>query len=74
MVYGTEAVVPVEVALPSRRVQDVEIETNMLGLHTSLDLVEERRENARVRQAAYKSATEKYYNNKDRGKAYKVRD
>ena len=64
LVYGTEAVVPVEVALPSNRVRNVDAEANVLGLQTSLCLVEERREAARIKQAAYKSAMERHYNSR----------
>ena len=38
------------------------MEANDVGLRANLDLVEERRRDAEVRQAAYKAITECYYN------------
>ena len=62
LVYGTEAVIPIEVALPSARTEFVATETNDDHLRANLDLIEESRGDAEVRQAAYKAMTERLYN------------
>ncbi|CAJ2627752.1 unnamed protein product [Trifolium pratense] len=55
MVYGTEAVIPVEVGEPSRRTeQPLEEEMNDEALREELDLVEEIRTGASLREATLK--------------------
>ena len=62
LVYGAEAVIPIEVSLSTARTTLMTAETNDEGLRANLDLIEERRSDAEVRQAAYKAMTERYYN------------
>ena len=44
LVYGTEAMIPVEAGMPSLRYEWSREETNNEGLQLNLDLLEERRE------------------------------
>ncbi|CAN1325501.1 Transposon Tf2-6 polyprotein [Linum perenne] len=62
LVYGTEAVLPVEVNLPSLRIQHFNHDYNDTGLHHNLDLIEERREDAAIRLVAEKEQLARRYN------------
>ncbi|KAL4566024.1 hypothetical protein LXL04_030133 [Taraxacum kok-saghyz] len=72
LVYGAEAVIPVEMLLPRLRVQHAQAEANEDGLRASVDLLEERRNTSKVRQNAYKILTEQHYNKKVKGLACRV--
>ena len=52
MTYGTEAVIPMETGFPTLRISTFTSDDNDELLKKSLDLIEERRENAMV-QLAY---------------------
>ncbi|KAK9073364.1 hypothetical protein SSX86_007688 [Deinandra increscens subsp. villosa] len=60
LTYGTEAVIPAEVGLPTQRM--LELRDNDKELRANLDVLEERREMASIRESKYKSEMEKYYN------------
>ncbi|GFY88793.1 hypothetical protein Acr_06g0007330 [Actinidia rufa] len=62
MVFGTESVIPVEIGMPNFRTSNFNKESNEVELRLNLDLLEERREKAELRQAAYKCQVAKYYN------------
>ncbi|GFZ03434.1 hypothetical protein Acr_16g0000580 [Actinidia rufa] len=62
MVFGTESVIPVEIGVPSFRTLNFYKESNEAELRLNLDLLEEKREKAEIRQAAYKCQVAKYYN------------
>ena len=62
LVYGSEAVIPAEIGLPSPRMLAMEKQNNEQERRLDLDLLEERRENAAIAEARYKSKLEKYYN------------
>ncbi|CAN1314902.1 Transposon Tf2-8 polyprotein [Linum perenne] len=62
LVYGTEVVLPVEVNLPSLRIQHFSHDHNDTGLHHNLDLLEERREDAAIRLVAEKEQLARRYN------------
>ncbi|CAN1337766.1 Transposon Tf2-6 polyprotein [Linum perenne] len=62
LVYGTEAVLPVEVNLPSLRIQHFNHDRNDAGLHHNLDMIEERREDAAIRLVAEKEQLARRYN------------
>ncbi len=53
LVFGTEAIIPVEVGQPSVRIQVFDGEGNNLGLRTKLDLIDEHREIAELRRKAF---------------------
>ncbi|XP_022040201.1 uncharacterized protein LOC110942744 [Helianthus annuus] len=62
LVYGSEAVIPAEIGLPSPRMLAMEKQDNEQERRLDLELLEERRENAAIAEARYKSKLEKYYN------------
>ncbi|XP_077251991.1 uncharacterized protein LOC143891254 [Tasmannia lanceolata] len=55
--FGTEAVIPVDIGTPSPRVTSFDEQLNGDGLRANLDLLEEVREESRIRVAAYKQKT-----------------
>ncbi|XP_022027868.1 uncharacterized protein LOC110929071 [Helianthus annuus] len=61
LTYGTEAVIPAEIGSPTARMRLRE-EENEEDLRVNLNLLEERREIAAVREARYKKQLESYYN------------
>ncbi|GJV55503.1 reverse transcriptase domain-containing protein [Tanacetum coccineum] len=60
LTYGTEAVIPVEIGMPSIRCAEVNHAKNDEEPLLNLDILEERRENAAVREAKNKAKMEKY--------------
>ncbi|XP_022023731.1 uncharacterized protein LOC110923992 [Helianthus annuus] len=62
LVYGSEAVIPAEVGLPSPRLKAVNTVDNEAERRLDMDLLEERREIARINEAKYKTQLERYYN------------
>ncbi|GKV43001.1 hypothetical protein SLEP1_g50348 [Rubroshorea leprosula] len=62
LAYGVEAVIPVEVGLPSARSDHHDDQNNGQLLRENLDLVEEVREMARIRNMAHQSRVAKFYN------------
>ncbi|RDX70210.1 Retrovirus-related Pol polyprotein from transposon 17.6, partial [Mucuna pruriens] len=62
LVFGTEAVIPVEVGEPSTRVELFEPEANENELRANLDLVQEIREAAHIREFAIKARVARLYN------------
>ncbi|XP_021996330.1 uncharacterized protein LOC110893533 [Helianthus annuus] len=63
LTYGTEAVIPAESGSPTARMKLREAE-NEKDLRMNLNLLEERREIAAVREAKYKKQLESYYNSR----------
>ncbi|GKC58040.1 reverse transcriptase domain-containing protein [Tanacetum coccineum] len=59
---GTEAVIPAEIGMPTYRTVVVEAAHNDEELRLNLDLLEERRERAAIREAKAKSKMTKHYN------------
>jgi len=68
--YGSEALIPVEIGVPTLRVEHFDPESNEQGLRNNLDTVEELREEARVRQAVYNQRIERYYNRRVRARSF----
>ncbi|RDY05175.1 Retrovirus-related Pol polyprotein from transposon 17.6, partial [Mucuna pruriens] len=62
LVFGTEAVIPVEVGEPSTRVEFFEHEANEDELRANLDLLQEVREAAHIREFAVKARVARLYN------------
>ncbi|XP_070054306.1 uncharacterized protein LOC142180082 [Nicotiana tabacum] len=58
LVYGSEALIPVEMGEPSTRFTQATEESNDEELRTNLDLLEQRREAALIRMAAQKQIIE----------------
>ena len=53
LAYGSEAVIPLEIDLPTFRISEWEPTRNDLAQSQALDLLEERREHAMIRLASY---------------------
>nr|GEV36573.1 reverse transcriptase domain-containing protein [Tanacetum cinerariifolium] len=71
LTYGTEAVIPTEIGMPTYRTAAIDVVNNDEELRLNLDLLEERRERAAVCEAKAKSKMMKYYNARVRGVAFK---
>nr|GEV29452.1 reverse transcriptase domain-containing protein [Tanacetum cinerariifolium] len=66
LTYGTEAVIPAEIDMPTLRTAEVDLVQNDEALGINLDLLEEKRDQAAIRKAKNKAKMEKYYNSKVR--------
>ena len=64
MAYGTEAMIPAEVKVPSFRYECYDEATNDSLLAAEQDMIEERREVARIRMEAQKRCMARYYDSK----------
>nr|XP_009600939.1 uncharacterized protein LOC104096289 [Nicotiana tomentosiformis] len=60
LIYGTEALIPVEIGEPSTRFEHTNEVSNEEELRTNLDLTEVRREVALIRMAVQKQRIERY--------------
>lgn len=74
LVYGSEAVIPAEIGMPTYRIDFFDAADNPEELRLNLDLLEERRELAALRESKYKSAISQHYNRKVRATAFKPGD
>ncbi|XP_077242366.1 uncharacterized protein LOC143882853 [Tasmannia lanceolata] len=72
--FRTEAVIPVDVGAPSPRVTDFNEQLNGDGLNANLDLLEEAREESRIRVAAYKQKVSNYHDSKIRHREFRAGD
>ncbi|GKC69978.1 reverse transcriptase domain-containing protein [Tanacetum coccineum] len=64
LTYGTKAVIPAEIGMPTFKTAKVDLVKNNEALEINLDLLEERREEATIREAKSKAKIEMYYNSK----------
>ncbi|XP_012834007.1 PREDICTED: uncharacterized protein LOC105954870 [Erythranthe guttata] len=74
LAFGTEAITPVEIGEPSWRITNYDPAANEEAMRGSLDLVDELREIAYIRQQMYKSRMAKAYNSKVRPRSFQVGD
>ncbi|GJT15066.1 reverse transcriptase domain-containing protein [Tanacetum coccineum] len=74
LTYGTEAVIPAEIGMPTLRTAEIDQTKNNEALGINLDLIEERREKAAIQEAKSKKKMEKYYNSRVRGTSFKPGD
>ncbi|XP_075098061.1 uncharacterized protein LOC142175376 [Nicotiana tabacum] len=74
LVYGSEALIPVEIGKPSTIFTLATEESNDEELRTNLDLLEQRREAALIRMAAQKQIIERYYNRNAHLRYFKIGD
>ncbi|GJR19153.1 reverse transcriptase domain-containing protein [Tanacetum coccineum] len=58
LTYGTEAVIPAEIGIPTLRTAKVDLVQNNEALEINFDLLEERREEAAIREAKSKAKME----------------
>ena len=66
LVYGAEALIPVEIGALSPRVVPLVEEENSQALREGLDLLDEHRETAAIRLASYQQRVANYYNSRVR--------
>ena len=74
LAYGCEAMLPIEVEVPTRRHETYNQEENHALLEESLDLIEETRRNSQLINAAYQQKMTQYFNKKVRGRQFLVGD
>ncbi|GJS14713.1 reverse transcriptase domain-containing protein [Tanacetum coccineum] len=74
LTYGTEAVIPAEIGMPTYRTAVVDTVHNDEELRLNLDLLEERRDRAAICEAKAKMKMTKYYNARVRGVTFKPGD
>lgn len=74
LAYGTEAVIPLEVGLPTNRTILVKSRGNDNALARELDLAEEKRECTLVKLASYKEQLMRSYNKKVNPREFNVGD
>ncbi|GJV89000.1 hypothetical protein Tco_1532938 [Tanacetum coccineum] len=60
LTYGTEAVIPTEIGMPTLRITEIDMVQNDEDLKLNLDLLEEKREQAAIRKT--KSKAKKWKN------------
>uniref|UniRef100_A0A2N9HLQ7 Integrase catalytic domain-containing protein n=1 Tax=Fagus sylvatica TaxID=28930 RepID=A0A2N9HLQ7_FAGSY len=70
LAYGLEAVIPLEIGLPTLRTSEWEPTRNDLAQSQALDLLEERREQAMIRLASYQQQLKKGYNKNVRPRSF----
>uniref|UniRef100_A0A2N9EPU0 RNase H type-1 domain-containing protein n=1 Tax=Fagus sylvatica TaxID=28930 RepID=A0A2N9EPU0_FAGSY len=74
LAYGSEAVIPLEIGLPTLRTSEWEPTRNDLAQSQALDLLEERREQAMIRLASYQQQLKKGYNKNIRPRSFQQGD
>ncbi|XP_020271608.1 uncharacterized protein LOC109846774 [Asparagus officinalis] len=74
LTYGAEAVMPIEVGMPTIWLQHFNKDLNSLGLRVSLDLLEETREKALRTQVINQQRIAQHYNKKIRPRRFMAGD
>lgn len=74
MVYGTEAVLPVEISIGSQKIEGFSLETSEVGLRLNAYLVEELRDQAHMKLVKYQQKVIKYYNSKVKIRQFQIND
>ncbi|KAL0439056.1 UNVERIFIED_CONTAM: hypothetical protein Slati_2388600 [Sesamum latifolium] len=74
LVYGTEAIIPAELGIPSHRVMNFSEECNENFLRENLDLIEELREKVFLRMQRYKNIMINSYNKRVKSRSFQVGD
>lgn len=74
LVFGTEAVTPVEIGMATHRTTNFDSWKNEEGLKDNLDLMEERQDEATLRTIAYKQRMTKYYNSRVKARRFIIKD
>ena len=62
LTYGTEAVIPAEIEIPTIRYEHSTDDRNQQTMNTELDLLDEKREQALIRIAAYQQKVAQHFN------------
>ncbi|XP_071712501.1 uncharacterized protein [Rutidosis leptorrhynchoides] len=71
-VYGSEAVIPAEILVPTHRVANFDEEANEGALGENLNFIEDRKLMAAIREANNKQQITKYYNKSVRALSFSV--
>ena len=74
LAYGVEAVIPLEVGIPTTWTTDFEMETNKENLRKDLDLLEERQDLVVVWLASYQQRIKREHDKNIRPRIFRVRD
>uniref|UniRef100_A0A2N9EP38 RNA-directed DNA polymerase n=1 Tax=Fagus sylvatica TaxID=28930 RepID=A0A2N9EP38_FAGSY len=74
LAYGVEAVIPLEVGLPTTRTTEFDVEENESSLRMDLNLVEERRDMATIKLASYQHQMKRGYDKNIRPRSFQVGD
>ncbi|GKA00889.1 reverse transcriptase domain-containing protein [Tanacetum coccineum] len=74
LTYETKAAIPAEIGMPTIRTTEVDQVQNNEALQINLDILEEIREEAAIREAKSKAKMEKYYNTKVQSTSFKPGD
>ncbi|XP_071694852.1 uncharacterized protein [Rutidosis leptorrhynchoides] len=72
--YRTEAVIPVELMVPTKRIRSFDESSNDEGLLANLDMLEERREIASIQEVINKQQISKYYDKRVKPVSFRVGD
>jgi transposase InsO family protein len=71
LTYGSEALIPTEIKIPSHRKVSAKTVDNDQELRLNLELLEGRRQIAAIREAKYKAKLERYYNQRVQPQQFK---
>lgn len=74
LAFGSEAVVPVEVGLPSARIEVFDAPSNNEELRLNLDLLEEKREASNLALAEYQQWMKRHYDSRVKPRRFKTGD
>jgi len=74
LMYGTEAMIPVEIGEPSLRRQTLDLDLNKESLLVGLDLINELRDKCKIREEACKKRAARRYNSKVKPRSYQKGD
>jgi hypothetical protein len=72
LAFGVEAVIPLEVGLPTTRTTEFVVETNKEDLWKDLDLLEERRDLAVVRLASYQQRIKREHDKNIKPRVFRI--
>ncbi|GJT75267.1 reverse transcriptase domain-containing protein [Tanacetum coccineum] len=62
LVYGSKAIIPIDISMETNQFQDFDPKENKKRRREDLDILEERREMASIKETHYKQRLEGYYN------------
>nr|GEX29398.1 reverse transcriptase domain-containing protein [Tanacetum cinerariifolium] len=74
LTYGSEAVIPAAIDIPTYRTLMIREEYNEEEMRLNLDLLQEMRETTVVREARYKTKIDQYYNKKVRPTCFRLEE
>lgn len=69
--FGTEAIIPVEIELPSLRIKEYNEDTNSEQFRANLDLLEKNRKRVAMKIASYHERVARYYNTQVKARSLK---